>query len=156
MKQTAASIYLIKNNKVLFLVRNKKNDTVHKQGVYLGIGGKVEQGEGIEECIKRETLEEAGITVHSAELKGILYIAGQTVRKEDWTIFLFTSTNFTGEPQAGKEGHFEWIDMKDISKLNVYEGDKVYMQWLFEKQFFAVELHYDRFDFVKYKILKLV
>ena len=45
MKKVATSVYLLKNKKILFLVRNKKNDKVHKQEVYLPIGGKVEPAE---------------------------------------------------------------------------------------------------------------
>ncbi len=54
MKQVATSVYLLKDNKILFLVRNKKNDKVHQAGRYLPIGGKIEPGESIEDCAKRE------------------------------------------------------------------------------------------------------
>src|SRR5690242_2419540 len=98
MKKQTTGVYLIKDNKLLFLVRKKKNDQMHQQGIYLPIGGHVELGEGIEESAIREVKEEAGITVHSVNLKGILYIRSQNTGAYDQVMFLFTSTDFTGEP----------------------------------------------------------
>ena len=60
MKKQTTGVYLIKDNKILFLIRNKKNDTMHRSGIYLSIGGHVEVGEGIEEAAIREVKEESG------------------------------------------------------------------------------------------------
>ena len=48
MKKVGVMVLLMKPGKVLFLVRKKENDDLHKQGIYLPIGGKVERGEGLE------------------------------------------------------------------------------------------------------------
>src|SRR5205823_301452 len=72
VKKQTVGVYLIKNNKILFLIRKKENDGIHKQGMYLPIGGHVELGEGVEEAAIREVKEEAGISVHSVNLAGIL------------------------------------------------------------------------------------
>ena len=77
MKKQTTGVYLLKENKMLFLIRNKKNDKMHKSGVYLPIGGHVELSEAIEEAAIREVKEESGIMVHSVDLKGIIYIRNQ-------------------------------------------------------------------------------
>ncbi len=156
MKKQTTGVYLIRNNKILFLVREKKQDTRHIQGMYLPIGGHVELGEEVEECAKREVLEESGIKVNSVELKGILFIRGQASGETDIIVSIFTSTDFEGEAVAGNEGHFEWVDQDKLSEINLYEGDKVFLKYLLESQFFVLDLQYKGFEFINYKLLKLI
>lgn len=156
MKKQTTGVYLLKDNKILFLVRNKKNDKMHQQGMYLPIGGHVELGEGIEEAAIREVKEESGITVHSVDLRGILYIRSQNTGEYDIVMFLFTSSNFIGEPKDGREGRFEWVDIDKIQKINLYEGDKIFLDMLLKHEFYVLEFLYKRFELVNYTILKLI
>src|SRR5437773_11749786 len=114
MKNQTTGVYLLKKDKILFLVRNKKNDTRHIQGKYLPIGGQVELGESIEKSAIREVKEESGITVNTLDLKGIIYIRGQASQNADIIMFLFTSSDFEGPPVAGNEGHFEWVEKSNL------------------------------------------
>ena len=41
-------------------------------------------------------------------------------------MFIFTSSDFTGNPIAGREGSFEWVDKDELEKINLYEGDKIF------------------------------
>jgi 8-oxo-dGTP diphosphatase len=156
MKKQTTGVYLLQDNKILFLVREKKQDTRHIQGMYLPVGGHVELGEELEECAKREVFEESGVKVNSVELKGILYIRGQASGETDIIMSVFTSTNFEGEPVAGNEGHFEWVDKDKLNEINLYEGDKIFLKYLFESQFFVLDFQYKGFEFINYKILKLI
>lgn len=155
MKKQTTGVYLLKDNKILFLVRDKKNDKMHQQGMYLPIGGHVELGEGIEKATIREVKEESGITVHSVDLRGILYIRSQNTGDYDIMMFLFTSSDFTGEPVAGREGHFEWVEIDKIQNVNLYAGDKIFLNLLQKHEFFVVEFLYKGFDLVSHKVLKL-
>ena len=103
MKKQTTGVYLLKDDKILFLIRKKKNDAIHKQGMYLPIGGHVELGEGLEAAAIREVQEESGITVHSVQMKGILYIRSQNTGDYEIIMSIFTSSDFTGEPVAGRE-----------------------------------------------------
>lgn len=154
MKKQTTGVYLIKNNKMLFLIRNKKNDKMHKKGMYLPIGGHVELGEGIEEAAKREVKEESGITVNSVDLKGILYIRSQNTGEYDIMMFIFTSSDFEGMPVAGREGTFEWVSIDEFEKINLYEGDKIFLDLMMKYEFFVVEFLYKEFELVNYKVLK--
>lgn len=155
MKKQTVGVYLIKDDKILFLVRQKKNDTVHPQGHYLPIGGKVEPSERIEDAAKREVAEESGIKINSLELSGILYVLGQGTGEHDWINFLFRSTDFSGEPKTGNEGSFAWVDFKDIAKANTYAGDQMYLPYLIEKRFFVIEFHYQGFEYIDHTLLHL-
>lgn len=156
MKKQTTGVYLIKDNKMLFLVRKKKNDSMHQQGVYLPIGGHVELGEGLEEAAIREVKEEAGITVKAVELRGIIYIRSQNTGEYDQVMFLFTSSDFIGEPKTGREGSCAWVEVDKIQEVNLYEGDKIFLDLLIKYDFFVIEFLYKKFNLIKHKILKLV
>lgn len=154
MKKQTTGVYLIKDTKMLFLVRNKKDDLMHESGVYLPMGGHVELGEGIEEAAIREVKEESGIVANSVDLRGILYIRGQNTGKYDVMMFIFTSTDFEGVPVTGREGTFEWIDMDEFEKINLYEGDRIFFDLMQRHTFFVVEFLYKGFELISHKILK--
>ena len=156
MKKQTTGVYLIKDNKILFLVREKKNDKMHRQGMYLPIGGHVELGEGLEEAAIREVKEESGITVHSVDLCGILYIRSQNTGDYDILMSVFTSSDFEGEPVAGNEGKFEWVEIDKVQKVSLYHGDKIFLDLLIKNNFFVIEFLYQQFELINYKILKLV
>jgi 8-oxo-dGTP diphosphatase len=156
MKKQTTGVYLIKDNKILFLVRKKKNDKMHQQGVYLPIGGHVELGEELEEAAIREVKEEAGIIVHSVNLKGILYIRSQNTGTYDQVMFLFISSDFTGEPINGDEGSFVWVNKDKLQEVNLYEGDKMFLDLLLKHNFFVLEFLYEGFTLKNYTILKLL
>lgn len=153
MKKQACGVYLKKDNKILFLVRKKANDTVHQQGIYLPIGGKVELGEGIEDCAIREVLEESGITVRSLKLAGIIYIRNQGRGESDWICFVFISTDFKGKAISGSEGSFEWVDVNHLNTINMYKGDQIYMQYILKNEFFVIDFQYKGFELIKHTVL---
>lgn len=156
MKKQATMVYLVKDNKMLFLVRKKENDTVHKQGYYLPIGGKVEPGESIEDCARREVLEESGIKVNTLDLKGVLHFRSFGSDKDDWVDFLFVSEDFEGEPVDGNEGTFEWVDIDKILDLPLYEGDKVYFPEVLQNNLVVMEFLYDGHKYISSKVIKRV
>lgn len=154
-KRVTTGVYLIRDEKILFLVRNKKNDKVHTKGVYLPIGGHVEFTENIEEAAKREVLEESGITVHKVVLAGIINVRGQQ-KEHDMLVYLFSSRNFTGEPVTGREGSFAWVDKKDIAKTPTYAGDQIFLPYMLANKFFVLDLLFEGNKMLDYQVLKLI
>ena len=63
--------YLIKKNDILMLYRNKKENDIN-EGKWVGVGGKIEEGESPFESIKREINEETGLIANKIELRGLL------------------------------------------------------------------------------------
>lgn len=61
MKKTTLC-YIERDNQYLMLYRNKKENDPN-EGKWIGIGGKLEANESIEECLLREVKEEVGITL---------------------------------------------------------------------------------------------
>ena len=138
--------YIEKDGRTLMLHRvKKKNDMNHDK--WIGVGGKFEYGESPEECMLREVREETGLTVTDWAYRGIVTFVSQ-----DWCEYmhLFTASEFTGEVRACDEGTLEWVETDKLTQLPIWEGDKVFLRLLKEKEpFFSLKLVYDEERLVK-------
>lgn len=148
--KVATSCYIEKDNKTLMLHRTKKEDDVHKDR-WIGLGGKVENGETPEECVIREVKEESGLLLLNPQLRGILTFP-KFKDDEDWYVFLFTATEFTGELQECNEGILEWIPTERIFELNISEGDKLFLNWLKEYKMFSAKFVYENGKLMEHKL----
>ena len=103
--------YVEKDGKYLMLYRNrKKND--ENGGKWIGVGGKFESGETPNECMRRETLEETGLSVKKAQLCGIV-----TFVSDQWGteyMHLFTSDSFEFDGLTGE--NMTWDNTGAVSK----------------------------------------
>lgn len=83
-----------------------------------GIGGHIEKNEDILESLKREILEETGLTVHDIRLIGIHHInAGEPVGV---MIFVFTAiSNSRDIKQHTDEGTCYWILKTEVLDLSL-------------------------------------
>ena len=138
--------YIEKDGRTLMLHRvKKKNDINHDK--LLGVGGKFEYGESPEECMLREVYEETGLSLTQWAYRGIVTFVSQ-----DWCEYmhLFTAGEFTGEVCACDEGTLEWVETDRLTQLPIWEGDKVFLKLLKEKEpFFSLKLVYDEERLVK-------
>jgi len=147
----ATLCYIEKQNQYLMLHRTKKENDIHK-GMYVGLGGKFEAGESPENCVVREVFEESGLQIKNPKLRGILTFP-KNFNKEDWYVFLFVATEFTGEVRFCKEGELVWIDKDKLDELPMHEGDRYFVEWL-EKYngIFSVKYIYENSTLKDYQI----
>ena len=146
----ATLCYVSKNNKTLMLYRNKKENDYH-EGKWNGLGGKFELGETPEESAIREIKEEAGLNVKDLPLKG--FIAFPLFDgKDDWYVFLFVINEFDGELIDSPEGKLDWIDNDKLTRLNLWEGDKIFIPWLFQEKFFSAKFNYENGKYKNYTV----
>lgn len=120
--------YIKQDNQILMLHRVKKKNDLH-QGLWVGLGGKVEPGESPEECIIREVYEESGLSIQQPRMRGILTFPCDGI-DDDWYVFLFTATEFTGEMISSPEGDLQWINTDAFEALPMHEGDRLFLHWL--------------------------
>ncbi len=138
--------YIEKDEKYLMLHRVKKQNDCNKDK-WIGVGGKFEAGESPEECLLREVKEETGLTLTSYRFRGMI-----TFVSNEWGteyMHLFTADAYEGElPEkdfdACDEGELVWVPKSEIESLNLWEGDKIFLRLLNEREeFFSLKLRYE-------------
>jgi len=147
----ATLCYLRKNNQTLMLHRVKKENDMH-EGKWNGLGGKLEPGESPEECAIREVREESGLDVRNPQLKGVLTFPAFS-KNEDWYVFLFVITEFSGTLIDSEEGNLEWIDDDKLFELPLWEGDTIFLKWLDKKPFFSAKFIYKNKKLLDYNVI---
>ena len=138
MKNTTLC-YIEKDGAYLMLLRNKKRHD-ENEGKWIGVGGKFEEGESPEECCLREIGEETGLRVYDLRFRGIV-----TFVSDAWgTEYMHLITARTdGEPHECDEGELRWIEKDRVPSLNLWEGDRVFLRLLLEREeFFSLKLSY--------------
>jgi 8-oxo-dGTP diphosphatase len=120
------------SKQTLLVHRNKRREDQHL-GKYNGLGGKMEPGEDIYNCMVREIKEEAGIDCLDVELRGTINWTGFGPNGEDWFAFVFRVNRFTGEPYVkNEEGDLAWVDIDKIMDLPMWEGDRYFLPLVFD------------------------
>lgn len=132
--------YIEKDDSYLMLHRVSKKHDVNKDK-WIGIGGHFEENESPEECLLREAKEETGLTLTNWSFRGIV-----TFISEGWDteyMCLYTADGYEGEMIPCNEGVLEWVKKEDLLKLNLWEGDKIFLKLLQENApFFSLKLAY--------------
>lgn len=128
------------------LHRIKKEVDINKDK-WIGIGGKFEADESPEECLLREAREETGLILTSWRMRGIVtFISDRWVTEY---MFLYTADGFEGELTQCQEGTLQWVAKKDLEKLHLWEGDKIFFRLLAEERpFFSLKLKYTGDDLI--------
>jgi 8-oxo-dGTP diphosphatase len=118
--------------RVLMVHRNARADD-QQLGKYNGLGGKLEPGEDVHAGMRRELMEEAGITVEAMRLRGTLSWPGFGKGGEDWFGFVFVVDRFSGEvPARNAEGSLHWVAIEDVPGLELWEGDRHFLPLVFD------------------------
>lgn len=133
--------HIEKDGKYLMLHRVKKeNDLNHDK--WVGIGGKFEDKESPEDCNLREVKEETGLTLNSYTYCGICTFISDIWETE--YMHIFHSDSFSGTLKECDEGNLEWVEIKKLYSLPIWEGDKIFLKLIEEKApFFSLKLEYE-------------
>lgn len=133
--------YIERDDAYLMLHRvKKKNDLNHDK--WVGIGGKFEDGESPEECMRREAMEETGLSLDELRLRGVVTFVSD--RWDNEYMFLYTCSKFSGSLTDCNEGVLEWVPKEKVKDLPIWEGDKIFFRLLDEGiPFFSLKLSYE-------------
>jgi 8-oxo-dGTP diphosphatase len=72
--------------------------------------------------------------------------------KDDWYVFLFTSDEYEGKLIDSPEGNLAWIKNDKLYELNLWDGDKIFIPWLFKNKFFSAKFYYENGKYVRYEV----
>jgi 8-oxo-dGTP diphosphatase len=129
---TLAYVISPDKSRVLMVHRVRRGEDAHS-GKYNGLGGKLEPGEDIVACIRREIREEAGIDCTELSLRGTISWPGFGKGGEDWFGFIFRVDAFTGTPfTENNDGPLKWIEISNVDALPMWEGDRHFLPMVFD------------------------
>ena len=89
----------------------------------------------------REIFEGSGLSIQNPELCGLLIFP--KFKGNDWYVFVFTATDFSGELIDSPEGKLEWIPDEKILDLNLWQSDHIFMPWIQDGKFFSAKFDYE-------------
>lgn len=134
--------YIEKDDCYLMLHRVKKVQDINKDK-WIGIGGHFEGKESPEDCLLREVKEETGLTLKSYAFRGIITFVTDCYETE--YMCLYTADAFEGELTECAEGNLEWVPKSKLRRLNLWEGDYIFLGLLESRDdFFSLKLRYEQ------------
>ncbi|MDP1706671.1 MAG: 8-oxo-dGTP diphosphatase [bacterium] len=91
-------------------------------GRWNGFGGKLAEGETIEEAARRELKEESGLEAIDLEPVGLIDFEFQG-NPEILNVHIFRCEKFSGEPVESEEMKPQWFEEKDIPFSEMWPDD---------------------------------
>lgn len=124
----AQGVFLNSRRTVAFLVQNDQVLLGYKksgfgQGNYVGIGGKMEEGESTVEAAKREIFEEIGVDATELKSAGIVKFY---FPKEHWNqeVHIFLVTEWVGKPEESEEIAPKWFPVDELPLDEMWDDAK--------------------------------
>ncbi|ALQ09431.1 MULTISPECIES: 8-oxo-dGTP diphosphatase MutT [Pseudoalteromonas] len=112
------AVGVIKKNNAIFIC--KRADEQHQGGLWEFPGGKVEAGESVFVALKRELIEEVGLTIHSSsQLMVIEHDYGDKCVKLD----VHVVSNFSGEAHGAEGQPSEWVAITELENYDFPEAN---------------------------------
>jgi len=133
--------YVERGTQYLMLHRVVKENDANRDK-WIGIGGKLENGESPDECVRRETREETGCELIAPRFRGLVTFVSDVWGTE--YMCLYTASGLRGELRACDEGVLEWVDKDKLEALDLWEGDRIFFRLLKQNApFFSLKLRYE-------------
>jgi 8-oxo-dGTP diphosphatase/2-hydroxy-dATP diphosphatase len=123
------------------------------QGKWNGFGGKVEEGETIEEATVREMREEAGVGIRKMNRSGIIEFEYQGNNPEIMEVHIFRVREFEGIPTESEEMKPKWFHVDEIPFEEMWPDDKHWIPLFLQGKKFRGKFFFDKTDnIVEYKL----
>ena len=136
--------FLFKDEKILLAMKKRG----FGDGKWNGYGGKVEEGEGIEEAAVREIHEEGNVIVKKEDLENVGVIDFYFPDKPDWNqrVHIYKILKWQGEPEETEETEEmkpEWFDFDKIPFDKMWAGDDQWLKRVIKGEKVFGEIHFD-------------
>ena len=143
MKQITTLVLVFQGNKILLGM--KKRD--FGAGRWNGFGGKVNDGEGIEQAAKRELLEESGI--EAEEIEQFATIIFNYLHKDKIVeTHLFKVTKWQGKPTESDEMLPQWFDQDQLPFEQMWPDDKYWVPYFLKNRKFVANFIFKDYEII--------
>ena len=125
MKKQLTTLLLILQDNQILLAEKKRG---FGAGKINGIGGKVKNGETIEEAMIRETQEEIGVTpTNFTKMATISFDEWVNDEEKQVIMSVFIARNYVGKIVETDEMRPKWFNLNNIPYEQMFEDDKIWM-----------------------------
>ncbi|MFA6963452.1 MAG: 8-oxo-dGTP diphosphatase [Patescibacteria group bacterium] len=127
MRQITTLSIIEDGNKTLLAMKKRGSG----EGWWNGYGGKVQEGEAIEEAMVRELQEESGIIAKVFKERAVIefFFDGTD---EEVEMHIFEVTEYEGQPKETEEMAPKWFLKEEIPYDNMWPADRNWMPLFFE------------------------
>ncbi|KKS30465.1 MAG: hypothetical protein UV60_C0008G0027 [Parcubacteria group bacterium GW2011_GWA2_43_11] len=125
MKQTTTLCIIHQNNQVLLGMKKRGFGA----GRWNGFGGKIAEGESIEEAAIREVEEEACVSPTTITQKGVIEFHTEGT-EEILEVHIFYCQKFTGNPKETEEMRPQWFSIDTIPYTDMWPDDRYWLPQL--------------------------
>ena len=144
MKKILTLCIVQKGDKVLLGMKKRG----FGQGKWNGFGGKLKEGEGLVDAMKREVQEEAGISLQEFEEQGVLefeFLGNPEILE----MHIFKALEFEGEPKETEEMQPRWFSIREIPFDFMWPDDKYWFPLFLEGKRFKGKFLFKDFNTIE-------
>jgi len=116
-------------------------------GKWNGFGGKVQEGESIEEAARRELKEECGLDAKNMAKAGVISFKWQD-KPEILEVHIFKAADFEGEPAESEEMRPQWFNANELPFEEMWPDDKHWMPLLLAGKKFQGSFLFDEKNYI--------
>lgn len=121
-------------------------------GRWNGFGGKIKNGESIEDATRRETQEESGVEIKNLNKVGIMEFEFKE-NSEIVEVHVFKSTDFKGELAESEEMRPQWFYVDEIPFKEMWPDDLYWMPLFLSGKKFKGKFLFGKLDTILEKEL---
>lgn len=154
MKQKTLTLLFLRRNNEILLAMKKRGFGANR---WNGVGGKVEEGESIEEALVRETQEEIEVTplnhLKVADIRFDTFLKGERTLMH---VHVFTANEWKGEPKETEEMAPQWFTLDAIPYEKMWPDDSFWLPLVLEGNKISADFQLDEKDDIISHIIKTV
>jgi 8-oxo-dGTP diphosphatase len=140
MTTIATLCYIVKGGKIL-LIQKKRGLGA---GKWNGPGGKVDEGEILEDAAAREVFEEINVVPENPKKIGdIEFYFGQE-SDIDWHVHIFVAEDYDGIEKETNEAVPKWFSLQKIPYDEMWPDDRVWLPLVLQRKKFRGKFYFDK------------
>ena len=126
-------------------------------GRWNGIGGKLNEGESIEEALIREAKEEIGVTLTSFRKAGAIsfYFSGPGSQDFNQEVHVFTADSWEGTPKESEEMAPKWVKITNLPFNEMWPDDRLWLKDVLLGAYVKAKFLFDESGEVKASSVKI-
>lgn len=137
-------LFLVREDDMILLAMKKRG---FGAGLLNGVGGKLDQGESLEEAMVRECQEEIGVTPTSWEKVAELdFTFPPNSKFEHLNVHTYVADEWSGEPAETEEMRPEWHDTRHIPYSGMWDDDKYWLPLIMRGEKLRASFTFDEND----------